>query len=116
MPSGEALQKLRNGLVLGAQKTLPCRAELLDPQPVLPPRNPPVRVRKTVQDWWLSLVLVEGKYHQVRKMTAAVGHPTLRLVRVRIGGWELGSQRAGVWRELGEAERQLVARAPGGRP
>ncbi len=112
IPAAAALQNLRDGILLGRQKTLPCRADLLDPQPELPARNPPVRVRKTVLDCWISLVLVEGKYHQVRKMTAAVGHPTLRLVRVRIGALELGSQQSGVWRELGDAERRLVAKTP----
>jgi 23S rRNA pseudouridine2457 synthase len=112
VPAAAALQNLREGIVLGGQKTLPCKADVLDPQPELPPRNPPVRVRKTVLDCWITLVLVEGKYHQVRRMTAAVGHPTLRLVRVRIGALELGSQQGGVWRELGDAERRLVAKTP----
>lgn len=112
VPSPAALQQLRDGIVIGGKRTLPCRADLLEPQPVLPPRQPPVRVRKTVPDCWISLVLVEGRYHQVRKMTAAVGHPTLRLVRMRIGALVLGEQQGGVWRELGEGEKQLVARSP----
>lgn len=110
IPTPEALLTLSDGVVLGGQRTLPCKARLLEPQPVLPPREPPVRVRKTVEDRWISVALVEGKYHQVRKMTAAVGHPTLRLVRVRIGALELGELPAGVWGELGEEERGLVAK------
>jgi 23S rRNA pseudouridine2457 synthase len=67
-----------------------------------------VRIRKTVQDFWLALDLTEGKYHQVRRMTAAIGHPTLRLLRVKIGGLELGTQAPGIWRELKGSERSLV--------
>jgi 23S rRNA pseudouridine2457 synthase len=74
----------------------------------VPPRDPPIRVRKSVPDCWISLELVEGKYHQVRKMTAAVGHPTIRLIRVRIGGFEPDELSPGTWRELSRAERELV--------
>ena len=79
-----------------------------DPQPAIPPRDPPIRYRKNVADGWIGLELVEGKNRQVRRMTAAVGHPTLRLLRVRIGAFELGSLAAGQWRELTTAERRLV--------
>ena len=108
LPAPEALLRLEHGIQLGEHRTLPCKARLLDPQPEIAPRQPPVRVRKTVQDYWISLELVEGKYHQVRRMSAAIGHPTLRLLRVKIGGLELGNQGPGVWRELGAPERQLV--------
>ena len=108
IPSPEALAELSRGVMIGGRKTLPCRAWLLDPQPVLPPRTPPIRFRKNVSDVWIGLELVEGKNHQVRRMTAAVGHPTLRLVRVRIGALELGDLPAGVWRVLGDAERAQV--------
>jgi 23S rRNA pseudouridine2457 synthase len=94
--------------MLGSQQTLPCNARLLNPQPDIPPRDPPVRFRKTVPDCWVSLELVEGKYHQVRKMTASIGHPTLRLIRVRIGALELGQQARGEWRELNAGSRDLV--------
>jgi 16S rRNA U516 pseudouridylate synthase RsuA-like enzyme len=90
------------------RKTLPCRAWLLDPQPALPPRTPPIRFRKNVPDVWIGLELVEGKNHQVRRMTAAVGHPTLRLLRVRIGALDLGGLPAGASRALGDAERAQV--------
>jgi 23S rRNA pseudouridine2457 synthase len=108
VPSTEALAALEAGVLLGGRRTLPCRARLLEPQPEVAPRNPPVRFRKTVADCWIALELVEGKYHQVRKMTAAVGHPTLRLVRVAIGAFPLGSLAQGAWRALEGADRQLV--------
>ena len=89
-------------------RTLPCRARLLDPAPEITPRNPPIRVRKSIPDRWLALELVEGKNRQVRRMTAAVGHPTLRLVRVRVGGFSLGDLAPGRWRELDARERTAV--------
>ncbi len=108
VPSAEALQDLARGLVIGGRKTLPCRAWTPDPQPEMPPREPPIRFRKNVPETWIALELIEGKNHQVRRMTAAIGHPTLRLVRVRIGRLELGALAAGKWVALGEAERRLV--------
>ena len=107
-PSPEALRKLQAGVVIQGRKTLPCRAWVLRPQPEVPPREPPIRYRKTVPTRWLALELVEGKNRQVRRMTAAIGHPTLRLLRVRIGRFELGELPSGVWRELTGAERKLV--------
>jgi len=74
----------------------------------MPPRDPPIRVRQNVADCWLSLELIEGKNRQVRRMTAAIGHPTLRLMRVRIGGFRLDDWAAGTWRELAGAERTRV--------
>jgi len=108
VPSLEALAELARGVTIGARKTLPCRAWLLDPQPVLPPRVPPIRFRKSVPESWIGLELAEGKNHQVRRMTAAVGHPTLRLLRVKIGALDLGDLPAGVWRPLGDPERAQV--------
>jgi len=108
VPSREALAQLERGLVIGGHKTLPCHAWLLDPQPEMPPRVPPIRFRKNVPEAWVALELVEGKNHQVRRMTAAVGHPTLRLVRVKIGNFELGSLAPGTWRELDSTERATV--------
>lgn len=108
VPGTEALAKLEVGLVIQGEQTLPCRARQLDPQPTVPPRNPPIRVRKNVPDCWLELQLIEGRNRQVRRMTAAIGHPTLRLIRVRIGDFELGELPAGKWRELDAATRQLV--------
>ena len=111
IPSPEALSTLESGVVLGSHRTLPCRARLLEPQPDMAPRDPPVRFRKTVADCWIALDLVEGKYHQVRRMTAAVGHPTLRLVRVAIGAFPLGGLASGEWHILDEAARKEVLTA-----
>ena len=72
------------------------------------PRVPPIRERKSVPDGWMALELVEGKNRQVRRMTAAIGHPTLRLIRMRIGAFPLGDLPAGGWRELAHAERRQV--------
>ena len=83
---------------------------MLDPPPSVPPRDPPIRFRKNVPDAWITLELIEGKNRQVRRMTAAIGHPTLRLIRVRIGHFLLGELAAGLWRELTAAERELVWR------
>src|SRR5580692_8205165 len=95
IPAPEALAKLEKGIVVQARRTLPCRAELLDPQPEVPPRIPPIRERKSIPTAWIALELVEGKNRQVRRMTAAIGHPTLRLLRVRIGNFELADLAAG---------------------
>ena len=108
VPSADALRKLEQGLVIQGHRTLPCRARLLDPQPQMPPRDPPIRVRKNVSDCWLSLELIEGKNRQVRRMTAAIGHPTLRLVRVRIGQLDLEGFPSGAWRELSPTDRLRV--------
>ena len=85
------------GIDLKGHITLPCKARALDPQPEFPPRDPPVRFRKTVPDTWIELILTEGKNRQVRRMTASVGHPTLRLIRMRIGALGLGELAPGHW-------------------
>jgi 23S rRNA pseudouridine2457 synthase len=108
IPSPEALCELEHGLLLGHFKTRPCAATTLDPQPLIPPRDPPIRVRKNVADIWIQLVLTEGKNRQVRRMTAAIGHPTLRLIRVAIGRFWLGELESGHWRELSPVERELI--------
>jgi len=108
IPSPEALAQLEHGVLVAGRRTLPCRARLLDPQPQIPPRDPPIRFRKNVPDCWVELELVEGKNRQVRRMTAAVGHPTLRLMRVRIGDFKLADLAPGQWRELTPVERQAV--------
>jgi 23S rRNA pseudouridine2457 synthase len=105
----EAIRRLAaGGIDLKGHRTLPCRARLLDPAPEHPPRDPPVRYRKSVPDCWLELSLTEGKNRQVRRMTAAVGFPTLRLIRVAIGGLALGELPAGQWRELDPAARKAL--------
>lgn len=129
IPTREALDKLQRGVLIQGHKTLPCRAWLLEPQPVLadghpdlpacgdarpttiPPRIPPIRVRKSVPDCWIGLELIEGKNRQVRRMTAAIGHPTLRLLRVRIGNFWLGNLPAGQWRVLSAEEIKSVSSA-----
>jgi 23S rRNA pseudouridine2457 synthase len=148
IPDRAALDRLERGVVVQGRKTLPCRAWLLEPQPItgqvagtgtelqpgmsdIPfpapanqlsapptpvaapgkifPRTPPIRFRKSVPDCWIGLELIEGKNRQVRRMTAAVGHPTLRLLRVRIGNFWLGTLAPGQWRILGESDLRLVA-------
>ena len=109
IPTADTLARLaRGGLVLDDYRTLPCRARLLEPAPAVAPRSPPIRVRKNIPDAWLALELIEGKNRQVRRMTAAVGHPTLRLIRARIGDFPLGDLAPGKWRELTAAERTAV--------
>ena len=108
VPNDEALHRLQQGVMVQGRKTLPCRAWRLEPQPEVPPRQPPIRYRKSVPTCWIGLELVEGKNRQVRRMTAAVGHPTLRLLRVRIGHFTVGDLVPGTWRELNAAERALV--------
>ena len=108
IPTAESLQRLARGVAIQDYKTLPCRAWLLAPQPSVPPRDPPIRYRKNVPDCWLALELIEGKNRQVRRMTAAIGHPTLRLLRVKMGGLELGALRPGEWREIPFAQRALL--------
>jgi 23S rRNA pseudouridine2457 synthase len=108
IPTANALAHLEAGVTVRDRDTLPCRAWLLDPQPVIAPRDPPIRVRKSVPDCWIGLALVEGKNRQVRRMTAAVGHPTLRLLRVRIGTFWLGDLAPGEWRELDNRGRAQV--------
>lgn len=97
--SEEQLQRLREGVELNDGPTLPAEVRRLD-EPELWPRNPPVRFRKSVPTCWLEMIIREGRNRQVRRMTAAVGLPTLRLVRVRIGEWTLDGLQPGEWREV----------------
>ena len=108
IPDGAALARLARGVKIGDYQTRPCTVRRLEPAPAVPPRHPPIRVRPSVPDCWLALELVEGKNRQVRRMTAAVGHPTLRLLRVRVGQFALGELAPGRWRELTAAERTAV--------
>ncbi|TYP63541.1 pseudouridine synthase [Stutzerimonas stutzeri] len=97
--SAEHLRRLCEGVELNDGMTLPAEARALD-EPQLWPRTPPVRFRKSVPTSWLELVIREGRNRQIRRMTAAVGLPTLRLVRVRIGPWSLDGLQPGEWREV----------------
>ena len=108
LPDEKALFSLSAGVIIEGRKTLPADARLLNPQPFIPPRNPPVRIRKSVQDFWIELRLREGRNRQVRRMTAAVGHPTIRLIRSAIGALELDALPVGQWREVSSEERRLL--------
>jgi 23S rRNA pseudouridine2457 synthase len=98
IPDEAALQQLRKGVVLKDGPTLPAKAEAIAP-PDLWERNPPVRFRKSVPDSWIALTITEGRNRQVRRMTAAVGFPTLRLVRWKIGNWTVEGLKPGEWRD-----------------
>jgi 23S rRNA pseudouridine2457 synthase len=100
IPSPQALDRFRQGVTIEGRATLPARARLLDPQPDIPPRDPPIRVRREIPDRWIEVQLREGRNRQVRRMTAAVGHPTLRLVRTAIGDFSLEGLAPGEWREI----------------
>lgn len=98
-PDAASLDRLRRGVMLKDGMTRPAEAEQIA-DPALWPRDPPVRFRKTVPDSWIRLTIREGRNRQVRRMTAAVGLPTLRLVRWRIGDWTLDGLDPGIWREI----------------
>lgn len=104
VPSDDSLKRLREGVLLQGKRTRPAGVQLLAHEPGLPPRPVPIRFRKNVPTAWIELTLVEGRNRQIRKMTAAVGHPTLRLVRIRIGSLEWGNLRPGEMRQLTQAE------------
>ncbi len=99
IPDAAALDRLAKGVTLNDGPTLPAHVEAVD-DPQLWPRDPPVRFRKTVPDSWLRITIREGRNRQVRRMTAAVGHPTLRLVRWSIGEWQLDGLQPGQFREV----------------
>jgi 23S rRNA pseudouridine2457 synthase len=99
IPPAAALAQLAHGVPLKDGPTLPAEVQVLDPPPVWP-RNPPIRERRAIPTTWLSINLTEGRKRQIRHMTAAVGYPTLRLIRQAIGPWELGSLQPGEWRQV----------------
>jgi len=116
-PDEPALAMLRAGLDLGDFVTRPCQARLVPEPEWLWPRNPPIRERKSIPTCWIEVVLKEGKNRQVRRMTAKIGFPTLRLVRVRIGEWSLDGIAPGEWREIAVAPPARAATpAPSPRP
>jgi 23S rRNA pseudouridine2457 synthase len=108
VPVADALENLRRGVILGDGPTRPAEVESLPEPPELPERPVPIRFRKNVPTAWLRLTLREGRNRQVRRMTAAVGHPTLRLVRIAIGPITLGELAPGEWRELSDPERDAL--------
>jgi 23S rRNA pseudouridine2457 synthase len=103
IPTEEALQKLRQGIELKDGKTLPAKIKLID-DPQFPARVPPIRERKNIPVSWISMTLSEGRNRQVKRMTAAAGYPTLRLIRVRIKNLLIGNLQSGEVRELNEDE------------
>lgn len=111
VPDANAIAQLRQGVVIQGYHTRPAQIQLLTHEPELPPRNPPIRFRKNVPTAWLEMTLTEGKNRQVRRMTAAVGFPTLRLVRVAIGHLQLAGLQPGEWRDVTPQElAPLIAR------
>jgi 23S rRNA pseudouridine2457 synthase len=117
IPGDDALDALRRGVVLNDGPTKPAEVERLDDEPILPERPVPILFRKNVPTAWLRLTIREGRNRQVRRMTAAVGFPTLRLVRVAIGPITLDGLQPGEWRELSPEERaavQTLSKRPGG--
>lgn len=110
IPDRDAILRLEKGVVIEGRSTLPARARYLPNDPDLPPRPVPIRFRQSIPTSWIVLELVEGRNRQVRRMTAAVGYPTLRLVRVRIGNLDLHATgiRPGEWRDLTREELLLA--------
>jgi pseudouridine synthase len=104
VPTVDALAALAAGPTLGDGPTRPCLVRALDGEPALPPRDPPIRYRAAIPAAWIELTLTEGRNRQIRRMTAAVGHPTLRLVRIAIGGLVLGDLESARWRETTREE------------
>jgi 23S rRNA pseudouridine2457 synthase len=110
IPDEESLKQLEEGVLIEGKKTLPAKATIID-EPDFPPRKPPIFPRKNKSVCWISVVVTEGRYRQVRKMTANVGYPTLRLVRVRIKNIELGNLKPGEVRELAPGEIEILKSA-----
>ena len=108
VPAEEALDRLRRGVMLGGIRTRPAHVRLLRQEPLLWERPVPIRVRRNVPTAWLEVVIHEGRNRQVRRMTAAVGHPTLRLIRVAIGPIRLDNLQPGQWRDASNAELQTL--------
>jgi len=110
-PDATALACLREGVLVGGRRTQPADVDLLSDPPSVPARPVPIRYRKSVPTAWLRITLAEGLNRQIRRMTAAVGHPTLRLIRVAIGPIMLGDLQPGQWRELSQVEVERLRKA-----
>jgi 23S rRNA pseudouridine2457 synthase len=113
LPTMEALEKLQQGVAIQDYKTKPSIAKLLETEPPLPPRDPPIRYRASIPTAWIEITLTEGKNRQVRRMTAAVGFPTLRLVRIAIAHLCLGDLELGQWRSLDVTELKELYKLTG---
>jgi 23S rRNA pseudouridine2457 synthase len=105
VPDADAIASLQKGVIIQGYKTKPAKIRLLESEPSLSPRIPPIRDRANIPTAWLEMTLIEGKNRQIRHMTAAVGFPTLRLVRVAIGNLNLNGLTLGQWRDLTHAEQ-----------
>ena len=110
IPEPDSLRRLQKGVLISGQRTRSAKAVLLAEPPPVPPRPVPIRYRKSVPTAWISVTVEEGLNRQIRRMTAAVGHPTLRLIRVGIGPITLGDLQPGEWRELSDAEVEHLRR------
>jgi len=108
VPDSEAIQRFSQGVLMQGRKTRPAKAQMLTGEPDLPARDPPVRFRKSIPTSWVEITLTEGRNRQVRRMTAAVGYPTLRLVRIAIGKIRLDGLQPGQWRDLMRAEVEIL--------
>ena len=113
VPLSLSLERLRNGMMLDGRITKPAKIRLLEAEPDLPPRGVPIRYRKNVPTAWLEITLLEGRNRQIRRMTAAIGHPTLRLIRTRIDCIELGDLKPGESRSLALREIELLKKRLG---
>ena len=110
IPNDQAIVRLCEGVLLDGKRTRPAQVRLLADEPPLPERPVPIRFRKNVPTAWLELTIYEGMNRQVRRMTAAVGYPTLRLVRIAIGPVQLGDLKPGEWRDLKKSEIEAISR------
>ncbi len=113
LPSKEAIEQLCEGVMIQGEKTKPAEVQLLEAEPDIPPRTPAIRYRKNIPTAWIKITLTEGRNRQIRKMTAAVGHPALRLMRTAIGELSLGALKPGDSRHLSEKEVKKLRSSAG---
>ncbi|MBD2353935.1 rRNA large subunit pseudouridine synthase E [Tolypothrix sp. FACHB-123] len=109
IPDADAIAKLQTGVKIQDYRTRPAKVQLLPEEPAVSDRNPPIRFRKNIPTAWLEMTLTEGKNRQVRRMTAAVGFPTLRLIRVSIAHLQLDGLELGQWRDLTSSEVKMFS-------